>query len=62
MQKIKLPRKRKKAMIKAIGKADYLGCIILSKILFDCGKKHANRFYKYKKDVNTYKPVIIGRY
>lgn len=51
--KIKLPRKRKKACIKSIGKADYLGCSILSEILLeraitDKQKNKAIKFPHYR--------------
>lgn len=50
--KIKLPRKRKKAYIKANGKSNYLGLQLVGELLADCGKKHANRFYSYREVKN----------
>ncbi len=46
--KIKLPRKRKKAYIKAKGKSNYLGIQILGELLSETGSKHADRFYSYR--------------
>ena len=51
--KIKLPRKRKKAYIKAKGSANYMGCVILSEILFEAAqtkkeKRKAVKFPSYK--------------
>lgn len=48
MKKVKLPRKRKKAFIKAYGRAEYYGQQILGELLFEEGRKHANRFYTYR--------------
>lgn len=47
-KKIKLPRKRKKAYIKAKGKSNYLGLQIVGELLVADGIKHANRFYSYR--------------
>ena len=49
MKKVKLPRKRKKAFIKAKSKSDYLGLKILGELLFEGGRKHAERFYSYRE-------------
>ena len=48
MKKVKLPRKRKKAYIKANGKSNYLALQILGELLFEEGQKHANRFYTFR--------------
>lgn len=48
MSKIKLPRKRKKAYIKAKGKPNYIGLQILIEMLFEEGRGN-NRFYSYRE-------------
>lgn len=48
-KKVKLPRKRKKAFIKAYSRADYLSLKILGELLFEEGQKNANRFYTYRE-------------
>ena len=52
MKKIKLPRKRKKAYIKAISKNDYNMLRIVGEVLFEEGAKHAERFYTFR-DIKT---------
>ena len=49
--KIKLPRKRKKAFIKALGRGEYIAARILGDLLREDGRKHAERFYQYKECV-----------
>ena len=66
MKKVKLPRKRKKAYIKARGKSNYLGLQLLSEVLSEQGKKNADRFYTYdrceatRKNPNGYKIFCIS--
>ncbi len=48
MKKVKLPRKRKKAYIKAKSRADYYGLQICIETLHEIG--HGNdRFYSYRE-------------
>jgi hypothetical protein len=54
MNKIKLPRKRKKAYIKRFGAVSYFGVRITSEILAEENVKAANKFPKYK--------VVNGRF
>jgi hypothetical protein len=58
--KLDLPRKRKKACIKAIGKINYLGCKILNEILLEQKGKKVISYPKVKK-VNGIN-IIIGKY
>lgn len=48
MKKIKLPRKRKKAFIKAKSKEDYSMIRMLNEILSEEGTKFAERFYELR--------------
>ncbi len=48
MKKIKLPRKRKKAYIKAKSKSDYNMLRIVGEVLFEDGMEHAERFYTFR--------------
>lgn len=43
-RKIKLPRKRKKRFIKALGRISYLSAQLMGEILRDEGKKDAHKF------------------
>lgn len=42
--KIKLPRKRKKALVKKIGRKDYQLCVIANEVISEEGKKNAHKF------------------
>ena len=48
MTKVKLPRKRKKAYIKAKGRAEYFGLQICIEMLLEVGRGN-NRFYTYRE-------------
>jgi hypothetical protein len=52
MAKIKLPRKRKKAYIKAKSRSDYKTLRVVIEILFEEDVKNTNKFYHYR-DVRT---------
>ena len=63
-KKVKLPRKRKKAYMKAHSRADYMGLQILGEILAEEGRKNGDRFYTVKggykptkQNPNGYKPI-----
>jgi hypothetical protein len=49
MKKVKLPRKRKKAFIKAKGKGEYIASKILGEILLEEGRINGDRFYTFGK-------------
>ena len=51
--KIKLPRKRKKACIKKIGRNDYLLCVIASEVLSEQGVKNAHKFPRSMKQTKV---------
>lgn len=49
MQKIKLPRKRKKAYINKFGKSNYLGLQLVNEVLNEGRSKKNNKFPEYNK-------------
>lgn len=63
MNKIKLPRKRKKAFIKSHKKGDYMMLVILGEILMEEGRPNSDRFYTYspckptRQHPNGFKPT-----
>ena len=59
MKKVKLPRKRKKAYIKAKGKGEYLAMRLLIEMLLGEGRGN-NRFYSYREAI-TDKEFRSGR-
>jgi hypothetical protein len=58
MKKIKLPRKRKKRLIKAIGSTNYMGAQIVNEILSEEGRKDAHKFPIFKVERN--RVIILG--
>lgn len=53
MKKVKLPRKRKKAYIKANGMINYIALTVLGEIFQEEGKNNCDRYYTYSECTPT---------
>lgn len=59
VKKVKLPRKRKKACIKAVGKVNYLGMVYVNELSFEDNWDKMDR--KFPKSYHPYNSYLRGQ-